>query len=151
MRIKLFSDNIACTVAAFCIYRVAIPDFYLKEVEARINNGTAIPQDYQYQDEIKKRKKDNLSGKEENEIVQFIQGIGSNAKKIVIKLPKGFKKTNLVSHGQKVYSDVKRWITPDKDGHNGGVWKVYDNPNDVGKNKKHRDGTYDSDLNKIGN
>ncbi|WP_157761075.1 toxin C-terminal domain-containing protein [Chitinophaga caeni] len=68
-----------------------------------------------------------------------------------MKLPKGFKKTNLVSHEQKVYSDGKRWITPDKDGHNGGVWKVYDNPNDVGKNKKHRDETYDSDLNKIGN
>lgn len=35
----------------------------------------------------------------------------------------GFQRTNYRSHGQPVYFDSKRYITPDVDSHNGGVWK----------------------------
>ncbi|ATL48199.1 hypothetical protein COR50_14080 [Chitinophaga caeni] len=36
-----------------------MPNFYFKEVEARIKDGTAVVQDYLYQDEILRRKRDN--------------------------------------------------------------------------------------------
>ncbi|ATL48229.1 hypothetical protein COR50_14240 [Chitinophaga caeni] len=39
-----------------------LPNFYYKEVEARIKDGTAVVQDYLYQDEILRRKRDNDNG-----------------------------------------------------------------------------------------
>lgn len=78
--------------------------------------------------------------------VSFIQ----NGKKITVKLPEGFSKVKLSSHGQKVYSDGKRWITPDTDGHIGGIWKLYDKVSNVGRGKSFRVGTFDEHLNKIG-
>jgi filamentous hemagglutinin len=47
------------------------------------------------------------------------------------------------SHGQPVFTDGRRYITPDVDQHSGGVWKMYDR-------KGQRIGTYDADLNYIG-
>ncbi len=45
-------------------------------------------------------------------------------------------------HGKPVYTDARNYITPDRDGHNGGVWKKYDW-------KGRRLGTYDGKLNRI--
>jgi hypothetical protein len=42
-------------------------------------------------------------------------------------------------HGQKVFGNGKNYISPDADGHNGGVWKLFDK-------KGGRIGTYDGDL-----
>ena len=50
------------------------------------------------------------------------------------------------SHGQAVFYNpkTKTYITRDVDGHNGGVWKMFDK-------KGNRLGTYDANLNRIGN
>jgi hypothetical protein len=45
--------------------------------------------------------------------------------------------------GQKIYQKGKRYYSYDVDGHNGGVWKVFEK---VGGNLK-RIGTADNDLN----
>ena len=47
------------------------------------------------------------------------------------------------SHGQPAFQNGKKFITPDVDGHNGGTWKMFDA-------KGNRLGTYDSNLNRIG-
>jgi len=42
------------------------------------------------------------------------------------------------SHGQPVYKKGNRYITPDVDSHNGGVWKVFDRRgNRIGTADKH--------------
>ncbi|MDO6299539.1 LysM peptidoglycan-binding domain-containing protein, partial [Enterococcus gallinarum] len=64
----------------------------------------------------------------------------------------GYIKTNERSHGQPVFKNTKRkpkYITPDVDSHNGGTWKGADNVKDLGS-KDTRSGTYDEELNKIG-
>ncbi|WP_156623360.1 toxin C-terminal domain-containing protein [Moraxella nonliquefaciens] len=43
------------------------------------------------------------------------------------------------SHGQPVYKKGNRYIIPDIDSHNGGVWKIFDN-------KGKRLGTADANL-----
>lgn len=43
------------------------------------------------------------------------------------------------SHGQLVYKKGNRYISPDVDSHNGGVWKIFDR-------KGRRLGTADKDL-----
>lgn len=61
----------------------------------------------------------------------------------------GFKKTNYRSHGQPVYTDGKRFITPDVDSHSGGAFKMADSVDNLGS-KNTRMGTYDANLNRIG-
>jgi len=63
----------------------------------------------------------------------------------------GFQKTGDRSHGQPVYQHKKRklYITPDVDGHNGGVWKMADSIKNLGR-KKTRMGAYDASLTRIG-
>ncbi|MDB5203565.1 MAG: hypothetical protein JWQ27_2974 [Ferruginibacter sp.] len=80
--------------------------------------------------------------------IKFVQGTGKNLRVINTPLPSGYNRTKLKSHGQAVYSNGKNWITPDRDGHNGGVWKMYASESDVGESK--RLGTFGSDLKKIG-
>ena len=49
-------------------------------------------------------------------------------------------------------SDNKKgniYISPDKDGHNGGVWKMAKDPNQI-NNREKRLGTYDENLKRIG-
>lgn len=48
------------------------------------------------------------------------------------------------SHGNKVFTDGKNYITADRDMHSGGAWKMYDSSGN-------RLGTYDANLNRIGN
>ncbi|WP_051941055.1 toxin C-terminal domain-containing protein [Stenoxybacter acetivorans] len=57
----------------------------------------------------------------------------------------GYSKTKdypFDSHGQAVYKRGNKYITRDADGHNGGVWKIYDSKGD-------RKGTADENLNII--
>ncbi|MDF2804841.1 MAG: hypothetical protein K0S61_4746 [Anaerocolumna sp.] len=61
----------------------------------------------------------------------------------------GFEKTNYTSHGQPVFKKGNTYITPDVDGHNGGVWKAAGSVKDLGS-KSTRWGTYDANLKKIG-
>ena len=49
------------------------------------------------------------------------------------------------SHGQPVFQRGTRFITPDKDNHKGGVWKMFEQGN------PRRLGTYDANLKRIGN
>ncbi|MFD2389819.1 toxin C-terminal domain-containing protein [Enterococcus gallinarum] len=64
----------------------------------------------------------------------------------------GYIKTNERLYGQPVFKNTKRkpqYITPDVDSHNGGTWKGANNVKDLGS-KDTRSGTYDEDLNRIG-
>lgn len=66
----------------------------------------------------------------------------------------GYTVTNYTSHGAKVYKAGKKakgpaYITVDKDGHNGGVWKGASSVKNLGQ-KSTRSGTYDAELNRIG-
>ena len=47
------------------------------------------------------------------------------------------------NHGQPVFKNGNRYITPDVDRHSGGVWKMFDR-------RGNRLGTYDANLNRIG-
>ena len=61
----------------------------------------------------------------------------------------GFSKTNYRSHGQPVYKKGNRYITPDIDSHSGETWKMADSVDNL-RSKNTRMGTYDSQLNRIG-
>ena len=62
----------------------------------------------------------------------------------------GYDRTNSRSHGQPVYSRGSNdFITPDVDGHIGGVWKRADSVANLGR-KATRMGTYDENLKRIG-
>ncbi|GGB43053.1 hypothetical protein GCM10011409_20810 [Lentibacillus populi] len=66
----------------------------------------------------------------------------------------GYSATKYISHGQKVFKRGKKgkgpkYITVDKDGHNGGVWKGASTVKKLGS-KKTRSGTYDAELKRIG-
>ncbi|QHH96410.1 toxin C-terminal domain-containing protein [Acinetobacter dispersus] len=61
----------------------------------------------------------------------------------------GFQKTNEYSHNQAVYKKGKYYITPDADGHIGGAWKMAKSVEKLAS-KETRMGTYDINLNRIG-
>ena len=62
----------------------------------------------------------------------------------------GFQKINETVHeGQAVFKKGKRYITRDVDGHDGGAWKGAKSVEGL-SSRKTRSGTYDSDLNRIG-
>ncbi len=52
--------------------------------------------------------------------ISFILGSGKNAVKITTTIPKGYHKLHNAKKGD-VYTNGKYFISPDKDGHNGGV------------------------------
>ncbi len=62
----------------------------------------------------------------------------------------GFAKINETIHGgQAVYKKGNLYITRDLDGHNGGAWKMATSVKNLGT-KENRLGTYDENLNRIG-
>ena len=63
----------------------------------------------------------------------------------------GYEKTNSISHGQAIYYNPKnkKYITPDVDSHNGGVWKMAKSIEEL-SSRGTRMGTYDEFLNRIG-
>jgi hypothetical protein len=80
-------------------------------------------------------------------VARLLVGSSGNFKKIAGSL--GFsrrippQKAPFDSHGQQIFYDGKKYITRDIDAHNGGVWKMFDR-------KGRRLGTFDKNLNKIG-
>ncbi|WLH77199.1 toxin C-terminal domain-containing protein [Pseudomonas sp. FP2335] len=65
-----------------------------------------------------------------------------------------YKKINERSHGQPVFLNNRapiklKYITPDVDKHNGGYWKAADSVRNLGS-KRTRSGTFDENLNRIG-
>ena len=69
----------------------------------------------------------------------------AQAKKIAKEL--GYHKTNYFSSRQPVFKKGNRYITPDIDSHNGGVWKMASSVKKLGS-RKTRMGTYNADLTK---
>lgn len=61
----------------------------------------------------------------------------------------GYDKTNFKSHGQPVFKQGNKYITPDVDAHSGGTWKMADSVENLGS-KSTRTGTFDANLVKIG-
>ncbi len=61
----------------------------------------------------------------------------------------GFEPTGQFSHGQPIFKKANKYITPDIDGHIGGVWKMANSIKDLGS-KRSRLGTYDKNLKRIG-
>lgn len=54
-----------------------------------------------------------------------------------------------MSHDQLVYKYKNKYITPDVDSHNGGIWKMADSVKNLGS-RKTRLGTYNENLERIG-
>ena len=61
----------------------------------------------------------------------------------------GFSKVNETVHGQAVFKRGNLYITRDLDGHIGGAWKMANSIKALGR-KETRSGTYDKNLNRIG-
>ncbi|HGO5815439.1 TPA: toxin C-terminal domain-containing protein [Mannheimia haemolytica] len=62
----------------------------------------------------------------------------------------GYIKTNYrTKSGAAVFKKGNSYITRDVDGHNGGAWKEASSPEKLNK-KETRNGTFDINLNKIG-
>ncbi len=76
------------------------------------------------------------------------------AEKLIVE--QGYRKTNIHLHGRSVYYNPKQpnniqYITYDVDGHNGGVWKAGNKKwAEGGGRSASRSGTYDENLNRIG-
>lgn len=88
-------------------------------------------------------------GKKKNEIT-FTQGQGEKGRKITTEIPNGFEKIKERSKSDMpIFRKGNVYISPDKDGHNGGIWKKAKSPGDF-KNRTTRNGTYDKDLKRIG-
>jgi hypothetical protein len=79
-------------------------------------------------------------------VIKFFQA----GKKVETLLPAGFKAVKgQYSHGQKIYSNGKIFISPDGKGHIGGTWKAAKKIHEI-HTKKSRLGTFDSNFIKIG-
>ena len=84
-----------------------------------------------------------------NEIT-FTQGKEDKAKKITTHIPDGYEKIKERSKsGMPIFRKGNSYISADKSGHNGGIWKKANSIKDL-KDRPTRDGTYDKNLNRIG-
>ncbi|WP_300662073.1 toxin C-terminal domain-containing protein, partial [Fluviicola sp.] len=154
---KVTVKNSSDQIEIFTNNPSTLSDDYMSGVRWRIQNGKARASDWQYAKEAYARSdksfKDAHEGKvlRQETIVTFTQGRGEFAKKISVTLPDGYKKTNYKSHGQNMYHNKKTgsYITPDQDGHNGGVWKKASSVENLGS-KETREGTYNEELEKVG-
>ena len=81
--------------------------------------------------------------------VIFTQGKGSKATRIKTPIPDGYRKIKGFSHGITVYTNGKNYITPDVDGHNGGIWKMGKSVKAL-QQRHTRMGTYNAILKRIG-
>lgn len=61
----------------------------------------------------------------------------------------GFKRTRDLSQKQAVFTDGKVYITQDRTSHTGGLWKMARTPEAL-SSKRTRMGTYDDNLNRVG-
>ena len=109
---------------------------------------TPIPDQKTLRDYVLLKKKGKSSAKTESETKEDNkQKTGKETDEVAKKL--GYKKINEKSHGQPIYKKGNRFITPDVDSHNGGYWKMADSIKNLAR-KVTRMGTYDIDLNRIG-
>lgn len=90
-------------------------------------------------------------GKQSNtETITFTQGKGEKGKKVTTTIPKGFEKINeRAKNKMPIYKKGREYISPDKDGHNGGIWKKANSIKELNR-KDTRKGTYDENLKRIG-
>jgi hypothetical protein len=81
-------------------------------------------------------------------IVTFVNRIKNI--KMEVKLPDGFEKVKVEGSKAEIFKrkGKNEWITPDVDGHNGGVWKRATGKAENILKKETREGTYNSDLSK---
>jgi len=86
-----------------------------------------------------------------NERTFQISSIAEKTNKEVAKIATdlGFKKTNYYSRGKAVFKKGNKYITFDRDCHNGGFWKMAESVKELSK-RATRLGTYDMYLNRIG-
>ncbi|SEA34004.1 toxin C-terminal domain-containing protein [Leifsonia sp. 21MFCrub1.1] len=77
-----------------------------------------------------------------------VERLTSPQQKALAKL-NGWQQTNRTSNGQPIFKVGKNYVSYDVDGHNGGVWKMARTPEALAS-KSTRMGTYDSNLNRIG-
>ncbi len=84
-----------------------------------------------------------------DEVLEFTQGTFDNARRISARIPEGFKRVRQKGVKGKVYTNGSTYISPDLDGHKGGIWKGADSIKNLGK-KETRLGTYDENLRRIG-
>lgn len=82
--------------------------------------------------------------------ITFTQGTGPKQRTITTKIPAGYRKVRgKYSHDKPVFSNGKRYISPDRDGHNGGIWKMSKKLKQL-DSRETRMGTYDAELNRVG-
>ena len=81
--------------------------------------------------------------------ITFRQGSGDKARTVTTKIPKGYRKTKFRSKDMPVFYNGKNYISPDRDGHNGGIWKMAKKKQEL-ENRSVRMGTYDENLKRIG-
>ena len=90
------------------------------------------------------------SSKNSSSDYSFIQGTPGNKRKVTTQIPDGYKKVKgHHPHGADVFYNGKQYITPDKDNHNGGMWKMAKKLKDL-FHRNTRMGTYDENLKRIG-
>ena len=126
----------------------SLPNDYLERVNRRLINGTASAQDLLYAGEVATRKEQKKINDPEKIIIQ--QEKNNVITRTEVDVPQGYKKIKGKSKGEPVYSNGKTFITPDNTGHNGGMWKMYDNEKNIGRGKAFRVGTYDANLKRVG-
>ena len=86
----------------------------------------------------------------EDRTISFTQGQGKDAVRISVPIPDGYRKIKMRgSRKAPVFTNGKDFITPDLDGHNGGIWKRAKSIKDLERRETRR-GTYDALLRKIG-
>ena len=68
-----------------------------------------------------------------NETITFKQGQGGRVNQVTVKIPKGYRKTNMRSNGEPIFTNGKNYITPDNTGYNGGIWKMAKTIKGLGK------------------
>ena len=82
--------------------------------------------------------------------VSFTQGAGDRAKRITTEIPNGYERIKeSTRNGMPIFRKEKNYISPDRDGHNGGIWKKANSIDDL-NSRTTRNGTFDKDLNRIG-
>lgn len=85
-----------------------------------------------------------------NTLITFTKKLASGeAITVSTNLPQGFNETKAAgySKGNKVYTDGKRWISPDQTSHKGGIWKMWESEANVGTTRGRA--TTDAELNVI--
>jgi|GEM_PF-2431647 len=126
-----------------------------KALEFVKNNPLTTPAEYMTTPEGMVFKSVKNSSSTRNSYEDLKNSVGRTVQKITSKEARilaeqlGFQKTNYYSSGQTVFKQGNKYITIDIDRHSGGVWKMADSVENLGR-KATRLGTYDKFLNRIG-